>query len=419
MSRRGAYALVATVAVVPRLVVLLHERGDILASFTEKSDRFAKTFVDSGTFGFIGGEPSAWTQPLYSFFLIPIYWVAGREWWAVGIAQIVVAAATALVVYETGRRFLSPRAGLIAALVATLNPYLVWHDVHVNREILDELLAAVVVYLTLLATERTGRRGLAVPALLGVALGLAILGNSRLIALPLVIAVFVGWRLRRWAPALLVVGVCALSLLPWLVRNEVSVGCFTLTTDARALWKANNLSTYDVLDRGGWIDDVPNLAGAPPWPELAADLTQAGTPTTVDECAQMRLYRREVLDFWRDHPHEKGRLAVQAARMLWDPRSIRTEGRAEAGGFVDDARTWVQPLYTIPLYVLALLGLCVIPRRIAALFLALLAYNTLAALVFAGATRYRVPWDFLLALAAGAAVVWLLERRRAREPACA
>ena len=237
--------------------------------------------------------------------------------------------------------------------------------------------------------------------------------------LPLVIAVFVGWRLRRWAPALLVVGVCALSLLPWLVRNDVNVGCFTLTTDARALWKANNLSTYDVLDRGGWIDDVPNLAGAPPWPELAADLTQAGTPTTVDECAQMRLYRREVLDFWRDHPHEKGRLAVQAARMLWDPRSIRTEGRAEAGGFVDDARTWVQPLYTIPLYVLALLGLCVVPRRIAALFLALLAYNTLAALVFAGATRYRVPWDFLLALAAGAAVVWLLERWRTREPACA
>ena len=105
--------------------------------------------------------------------------------------------------------------------------------------------------------------------------------------------------------------------------------------------------------------------------------------------------------------------------MLWDPRSIRTEGRAEAGGFVDDARTWVQPLYTIPLYVLAVLGLCVIPRRIAALFLALLAYNTLAALVFAGATRYRVPWDFLLALAAGAAVVWLLERWRPREPACA
>jgi 4-amino-4-deoxy-L-arabinose transferase-like glycosyltransferase len=412
VTRRTAYAVVAAAAVVPRLAVLLRERGDILASFTEKSDEFARTFVDHGTFGFVAGEPSAWTQPLYTFFLVPIYWTVGREWWSVGLAQIAVAAVAALIVYETGRRFLSPRAGLVAALVTTLNPYLVWHDVHVNREILDQLLATVIVYLTLLATERTGRRGFATPALLGLALGLAILGNTRLIALPLVIAGFLLWRLRAWAPAVCTIVVCALTLVPWLVRNDVNVGCFTLTTDSRALWKANNLETYGVLDHGGWIDDVPNLRGAPPWPELAADLTKAGTPTTVDECAQMRLYRSEVFDFWREHPGEKARLAAQAARMLWDPRAIRTEGRAEQGGFVDDVRTWVQPVYTIPLYILALIGLFVLPGRIAVLFVSLLAYDTLAALVFAGATRYRVSWDFVLALAAGAAVVWLLDRRR-------
>ena len=306
MSRRRAYALVATVAVVPRLVVLLHERGDILASFTEKSDDFAQTFVDSGTFGFIPGEPSAWTQPLYSFFLIPIYWIVGREWWAVGLAQIVVAAATALLVYEIGRRFLSPRAGLIAALIATLNPYLVWHDVHVNREILDELLAAVVVYLTLLADrarDGEGSRCRRCSASRSASRSSATRGSS---LLPLVSPASSRWRLRRWVPALHSSSASARSsLLPWLVRNDVYVGCFTLTTDARALWKANNLEHVRRARRGGWIDDVPNLAGAPPSPELAADLTQAGTPTTVDECAQMRLYRREVLDFWRDHPGEK------------------------------------------------------------------------------------------------------------------
>ncbi|HEU0303528.1 MAG TPA: hypothetical protein VFR32_03010, partial [Gaiellaceae bacterium] len=62
--------------------------------------------------------------------------------------------------------------------------------------------------------------------------------------------------------------------------------------------------------------------------------------------------------------------------------------------------------------VLAAIGLGVMPRRIAVLFVALLAYNTLAALVFAGTTRYRVPWDFVLALATGAAVVWALDRWR-------
>src|SRR5262249_42771160 len=143
-------------------------------------------------------------------------------------------------------------------------------------------------------------------------------------------------------------------------------------------------------------------------------LTREGKPTTADECAQMRLYRRKVLDFWRDHPGEKARLAGQAARMLWDPRALRTEGRSAQGGFVDDARAWVQPIYTIPLYVLALAALFLVPRLIAVLFVALLAYNTLAALLFAGAPRYRVPWDFVLALPAGAAVVSLVDRLRAR-----
>ena len=88
----------------------LHERGDILTAFTEKSDDFAQTFVHHGTFGFIPGEPSAYTQPLYGFFLVPIYWIFGRNWWAVGVAQILVATVTALLVYAIGARVHVARA---------------------------------------------------------------------------------------------------------------------------------------------------------------------------------------------------------------------------------------------------------------------------------------------------------------------
>jgi hypothetical protein len=42
----------------------------------------------------------------------------------------------------------------------------------------------------------------------------------------------------------------------------------------------------------------------------------------------------------------------------------------------------------------------------------LLGYQLLAAMIFAGATRYRVPWDFVLALLAAGALVELLRRRR-------
>jgi hypothetical protein len=49
VTGRRAVALIGAACVLPRLAVLLYERGDILASFTEKSDEFANTFVESGT----------------------------------------------------------------------------------------------------------------------------------------------------------------------------------------------------------------------------------------------------------------------------------------------------------------------------------------------------------------------------------
>jgi hypothetical protein len=73
VNRRRAYAVLAAVCALPRLGVLLHERGTILTQFTEKSDRFAQVFVHDGTFGLVPGEPSAYTQPLYGWFLIPLY----------------------------------------------------------------------------------------------------------------------------------------------------------------------------------------------------------------------------------------------------------------------------------------------------------------------------------------------------------
>jgi len=47
----------------------------------------------------------------------------------------------------------------------------------------------------------------------------------------------------------------------------------------------------------------------------------------------------------------------------------------------------------------------------------MLGYNTLAAMVFAGTARYRVPWDFLLALLASFALAALWERYRGRRSA--
>src|SRR5438067_6150325 len=392
-SRRPiAYALVAAAAILPRLAVLLHERGTITAAYVGKGDVLARASLAHGPSAFIPGRPSASTQPLYGWLLIPLYWIFERSWIVVGLAQIAVAAATALLVYEIGRRWISPLAGLLAALAATLHPYLVWHDVHMNRELLDELLAAAIVLLTLLVLEK---RSLPFAVALGAALGLAILGNVRLVLLPLVAGAFV---LVTRRPVLVVATVAAAAVVvaPWVVPNRVSVGCTTLTTDGRALWKANNPNTLRTLEHGKWIDDVPAIPGTPPTPQDAGAIyASTGRVVSTDECTQMRYYRHRAVQWMEHHPGEKAKLAGVAARMLWQPSVTRTEGRSGAGTSLDIGRSVVEPAFVIVLYALGLIGLFVVPRRLAALALALRAYDTLMAVHLASGPRYRLPWGCL------------------------
>lgn len=410
---------VAAAAALPRLLALAIEREDILDEYVEKSDTFAQTLVASGTFGFLPEVSSAYTQPVYAWFLAGLYWPLERSWVVVGLAQIALAVVTALLVLVIGRHLASVRVGVLAALVATLHPYLVWHDVHVNREIVDGVLVASLTLLVLLAHDR---RSMFLGAAAGAVAGLAILSNARLALLPLAVAPFAAWRIRPprrvVAAGLLVVVVAAAVAAPWVARNRAVIGCATITTDTRALWKANNPATYDVLARGGWIDDVPDPPGVPPWPERAASISVA-TAKAVDECAQASFYRDEVLDFWRDEPGEKARLAVQAVGMLWSPfLSVEADDPGQQGA-ADFAQRTVEPAFVLVLYALALWGAFLAPRRFVVLAAILLGYNTLAAMVFAGTVRYRAPWDFLLALLAAFALerAWELVRERRRPAA--
>jgi hypothetical protein len=69
----------------------------------------------------------------------------------------------------------------------------------------------------------------------------------------------------------------------------------------------------------------------------------------------------------------------------------------------------------IVIYVLAIAGLFIAPRAFVALALLLLAYQSVCAAVFVGATRYRIAWDFLVVLLATAtlkrAAAWWQARR--------
>jgi 4-amino-4-deoxy-L-arabinose transferase-like glycosyltransferase len=409
VSRRTAYTIVAAIAAVPRLAVVLHE-GDSIAANAEKSLILATNFAHGRGFGFLPGQPSADTQPLYGWFLIPFEWIFNGHWLAIGLAQIVVAIVTALLVYEIGRRFLSQRWAIGAAAISTLQPYLIWHDVHFNREILDQLCAAVLVLLTLLVAERP-RAWLAL--LLGIDTGLALLGNTRLVFVPLLVAVYLLARRAPVLPVALVLVGAAVAVTPWLVRNKVEVGCWAITTDGRAFWKANNPQTYHLLSTHQWIDNVSRDSPRPPHPgyltpdEARGILLNKHKLLHPDECLEMTFYENLAFDYLRDHPGAKLKLAALSEDLYWSPQVIET-----SNGSGGAARTIVQPTWMWALYAFAAVGLFFVPRTFLALAIALFAYQSFWAALFVGATRYRINFDFLLALLAAAGLSWLWGRRR-------
>jgi 4-amino-4-deoxy-L-arabinose transferase-like glycosyltransferase len=414
VSRRSAYTLVALAAALPRLGVLVHERDAILTN-SEKSVILARTFVDNGTFGFLPGQPSAYTQPLYGWFLIPLDWIFDGNWLAIGLAQVVVAVATALLVYEIALRVVRPRWAILGAAVATLHPYIVWHDVHVNREILDQLCAAGLVLLTLLVVERRSARW---AALLGVVTGLALLGNTRLIFIPVLCAGYIAIRLRTRAAAILAVVVlagAAVAVAPWVIRNKADVGCWAITTDGRAFWKANNSQTYQLLSSGQWIDNVRRNSPRPPEPghltpdEAHGKYVSSGGRVLLhpDECLEMRFYEQLAFTYLREHPGAKLRLAGLSEQLFWQPNVIETGSGSSGFG-----KQVVEPAYMWVLYALAAVGLFFVSRWFLALALALFAYQSAWAALFVGATRYRISFDFLLAVLAVAALEQIARRVR-------
>jgi hypothetical protein len=234
-----------------------------------------------------------------------------------------------------------------------------------------------------------------------------------------VLGAYLLWRSNVSKRTLLACGAIILATVvvisPWVVRNKASVGCWAVTTDARALWKANNVNTYATLKHGGWIDHVPQPRSFPPTPQDVFEHWQrTGVVLRYDECAQMTMFEHMVVSFWVHHPGEKARLVPLDAQWLWQPSVVETRGRPGAGSWLDTARTYGESVYVIPLYVLGALGLFFAPRFFAWLAVLVLAYQTLFAVLFVGETRYRAPWDFLLALLAAVALVELTERARAR-----
>ena len=231
---RGGRLLVALFALglVVRLVVLWNTSG-LEAKIADERDyvRLADGILAGRGFVSDSGQPTSLRPPLYPALVAGTWSVAGpRNMQAVRAVQIVLAALTAWLVFELGRRAFDSRVGAWAAIVVWLYPELVFFNFTILTETLYTLLLVASVLLSVMLVQKP-RASTAVAC--GLALGLGTLTRSVLWPLPFVLCPLLAFmvqgslRHRVAVPALVLAGY-AVVITPWAVRNTRLQGVVTI-----------------------------------------------------------------------------------------------------------------------------------------------------------------------------------------------
>jgi hypothetical protein len=384
-------ALIAGVALVARVgYVVAFMRG-----YTPNSD--ADSYFNIGRavsagHGYVFSLPfefvhaTAIRPPLYPTVIAGAFKVFGVH---VGVAQgvnIVAGTLAAVAGGMIGARIGGPRAGLCAGLVVALYPPLIANDVTVLVEPIAVLLLFTTVLLLL-----DGRTVLA-----GVALGLLMLDRASAQWFLVVLAAWVLWRFG-WRHALRMVAVAAVVVAPWVVRNAVNVGGPDLV--ATNGFNLNAVYSNEARQAGNFVDAYFD-------PRFAAMRAQA-----LDEVDLDSALRKHALTDLRAHPGELFRVArSNLARWLeLHPSQNRHAERLDGRNL--GVRDWTLPGF----YIVTAAGIVALAlaRRSggAQLLLLAAAYFSLVCLVSISVPRLRSVFDGCMAVGAGVALAWLIDRK--------
>jgi 4-amino-4-deoxy-L-arabinose transferase-like glycosyltransferase len=146
-------------------------------------------------------------------------WVGGHALWPARLLNVLIGTAVVILAGIYAESIGGRRSGLVAAYLVAVYPPLLAND----TVTLTEPLALALLLVALLAVDR--RRWV----LSGVACGLFMLTRPNGYLFVLLIVLFVA-KTMSWRQALGCLAVVAAVVAPWLIRNEVQVGTWQLTT---------------------------------------------------------------------------------------------------------------------------------------------------------------------------------------------
>lgn len=396
---RLAFATILLVALTARLVFAGWVVGWHAPDEGEGYHALAKNIAEGRGFVSASGRPTARLAPAYPALLAAAYKITGPSRAVARALQVALGVVLVALALLIGSRYFGRGAGFAAAVLAAINPFLVFacgQPLCENLYLVLVLAAFVCVPVPSLFTG--GMRRVA----LGAAL-LALAALTRPGAAVLALWVFglgflfagAGWG-RRWVRLGVAVAVFVAVTLPWVVRNSVTFGGWVgiTTSGGVLLFQANNPRTLKIESLRG---AAAPLASLPRYDELAAMNERDADRLAADMAGQFARHR------WRSLP----KMAGWKLERFW---SVRGEGGRP--GAAPAARLQPGLLYAIFALPLCVVGLFLSRSRWRELvFLyGVAVVHTLAAVIYYGSMRLRVPLEPVIAVFAAAAVVAAVRR---------
>ncbi|MFN7954614.1 MAG: glycosyltransferase family 39 protein [bacterium] len=415
-SRRAPW-LIALAALSMRMVLgvgLLNPRAAPIGDEVIYAE-LAQNIQEAGVLGLTPDNPTAHRMPGYPFWIAGIQSLTGSTLLAPRMAQAVVGSTTPVAIFLLTRLLFGAGAALIAAVLAVIDPFLIFYDWHLWAETTTIALATWTVYYAVRNVDRLeARRG----AVLGLLCGATVYFRPDAITLGPALVAWFAFRIRPWKRWLEVAAsaglVTELLLVPWQIRNYRMTGHFVpLTTEAGyILWQTNNVeSMHNSGIKGFWYPwpghpEANDYAAYLEGPDLKSDPRFAGLTNEVDldrRCKEL------VREFWWEHRAEMPTYVL----LKW----ARFFALSPSFSFWNPIFVWVSRLWYGGVLTAFVIGLGIAARRklpIGVYLWLLAAFFVKAAIVHVN-FRYRLQVEAILLSLAGlttfTVLEWLSSRR--------
>ncbi len=204
------------------------------------------------------GAPTAYWPIGYPLFLATIYWIFGHSYFAVKIISVFLSMSICLFTYLAAKRIVGPVGARLSLVILALFPSQIFFTSILASEILFTALLVLMIYLLV---RRTDGSSIWYPVMVGVLAGLLILIRAVALVLPFLIVFFYLKSNRRpvlvLRNAALTILVSYLTLSPWLLRNKLVMGTFTVATSGGINLYIGN----SPISSGGWVWRTENPFG--------------------------------------------------------------------------------------------------------------------------------------------------------------